>query len=212
MFHRPRQDGHPAVTLQIGHGEALAVATGIPVVSDFRARDVIVGGEGAPLVPLADLLLFGDADEERACWNLGSIANVTVLPRTGPVNARRAVLAFDTGPANALMDLWAQRCGIGDHDSDGAFAAQGKVDQALLQRMLADPWFALPPPKSSGREDFNDAWLTPLLGDQSRAPVDVMATLLALTTESVAQALEQHQPETRRVLICGGGSWDSART
>ena len=196
--HRPRAE--TAFTWQIGDPTRIVELTGITTVADFRRRDVAAGGQGAPLVPAFHASVFADPDEDRAVLNLGGIANFTLLPHGG------AVRGFDTGPANALMDLWAQRCGIGDHDSDGAFAAQGKVDQALLRRMLADPWFALPPPKSSGREDFNDAWLTPLLGDQSRAPADVMATLLALTTESVAQALEQHQPETRRVLICGGGS------
>jgi len=196
--HRPRSD--LAFTWQIGDPSRIVEHTGVTTVADFRRRDMAAGGQGAPLVPAFHADLFGNDEEDRAILNLGGIANLSLLRNDG------SVLGFDTGPANALMDLWAQRCGIGEQDLGGEFAAQGSCDRGLLQRMLSDPWFALPPPKSSGREDFNAAWLDPFLAESQRQPADVMATLLALTVETVATALERHLPCCERLLVCGGGS------
>jgi anhydro-N-acetylmuramic acid kinase len=195
----PAFDGRHPFTLQIGDGHRIAERTGITTVADFRRRDVAAGGHGAPLLPALHAALLHDPGEARAVLNLGGIANLTLLPGEGPVRG------FDTGPANALLDAWCARHTGADFDADGAFAAAGKVDPALLERLLAEPWFALPPPKSTGREHFHRAWLEARLGDSPRRPQDVQATLLALTARTVADALRATQPDTRRVLVCGGG-------
>ncbi|MGN6513423.1 MAG: anhydro-N-acetylmuramic acid kinase, partial [Lysobacteraceae bacterium] len=122
----------------------------------------------------------------------------TLLPPAGPVRG------FDTGPANALLDAWCERHTGARFDAGGAFAASGHADAALLARLRAEPWFALPPPKSTGREQFHLDWLQPHL-DPALAPADVQATLLELTAATVADALRAQQPDTRRVLACGGG-------
>jgi anhydro-N-acetylmuramic acid kinase len=137
-------------------------------------------------------------DEDRADLNLGGISNISLLP------ARGNVRGFDTGPANGLMDAWCLRHTGLSYDAGGAFAAQGNVDATLLSRLLAEPWFAAPPPKSTGRDQFHLAWVeAALAGNES--PADVQATLLALTAHSVADALRATQPHTRRVIACGGG-------
>ena len=195
--HRP-QAQFP-FTLQIGDGNVIAERTGITTVTDFRRRDVAAGGHGAPLLPALHAALLSSADESRAVLNLGGIANLTLLPRNGDVRG------FDTGPANALMDAWCQRHTGAAYDADGAFAASGSIDEALLAALRAEPWFALPPPKSTGREQFHLAWLQSRLGDQAHRPQDVQATLLELTAASVADALLATQPDTSRVLACGGG-------
>ena len=185
-------------TWQLGDGNVIAERTGITTVADFRRRDVAAGGHGAPLLPALHAALLHDPGESRAVLNLGGIANLTLLPRDG------AVRGFDSGPANALLDAWCERHSGAAFDANGAFAASGNVEPALLARLLAEPWFAQPPPKSSGREQFHLDWLLPQLrGDE--APADVQATLLALTAASVADALEATQPATTRLLVCGGG-------
>ncbi|MGO4550807.1 anhydro-N-acetylmuramic acid kinase [Lysobacter sp. 2RAF19] len=194
--HRPAA-AHP-FTWQIGDGNVIAERTGIDTVADFRRRDLAAGGQGAPLVPAFHAALLHDANEARAVLNLGGIANFTLLPAKGEVRG------FDTGPANALMDAWCEQHHGTPFDAHGAFAASGRVDDALLQRLLAEPWFTLPPPKSSGREHFHLDWVrTQLRGGE--APEDVQATLLELTARTVADALRAYQPDTRRVLVCGGG-------
>ncbi|GAB3344504.1 anhydro-N-acetylmuramic acid kinase [Lysobacter tyrosinilyticus] len=199
--HRPAGaafDGRHPFTLQLGDAHVIAERTGIATVADFRRRDVAAGGHGAPLLPALHNALLHSPDEDRAVLNLGGIANFTLLPRRGEVRG------FDTGPANALMDAWCARHTGQAFDADGAFAAQGLCDDALLHRLLAEPWFALPPPKSTGREVFHLDWVQARLQGQETAP-DVQATLLELTAVSIADALRAHQPETRRVLVCGGG-------
>ena len=198
--HRPHAD--PPFTWQIGDGNVIAERSGIDTVADFRRRDVAAGGHGAPLMPAFHAALLGSADEERAVLNLGGIGNFTLLPRSGD---GIAVRGFDTGPANALMDAWCERHTGAAFDAGGAFAAGGQADEALLARLLEEPWFALPPPKSTGREQFHLAWLEARLGDRAISPADVQATLLELTAATVADALRANQPGTRRVLVCGGG-------
>ncbi|MBN7136375.1 anhydro-N-acetylmuramic acid kinase [Lysobacter enzymogenes] len=199
--HRPGGagfDGRHPFTWQIGDGAVIAERSGIATVADFRRRDVAAGGHGAPLMPAFHAALLGSAEEDRAALNLGGIANFTLLP------ARGEVRGFDTGPANCLMDAWALRHLGQAFDADGAFAAQGRVDAALLARLLDEPWFALAPPKSTGREQFHLDWVDARLGGGER-PQDVQATLLELSAVTIAQALRAQQPATRRVLACGGG-------
>ncbi|MBH1433312.1 anhydro-N-acetylmuramic acid kinase [Stenotrophomonas maltophilia] len=195
--HRPLAD--PAFTVQLGDGNRIAELTGITTVSDFRRRDVAAGGHGAPLMPAFHLGMLGTADEDRAVLNLGGIANLTLIPREG------AVRGFDTGPANALMDAWCQRHTGRTFDADGAYAASGAMDEALLAGWRSDPWFALPPPKSTGREQFHLAWAEAHMAEGQYAAADVQATLLELTVETVVEALLAQQPQTRRLLVCGGG-------
>lgn len=195
--HRPQ--GDPPFTWQLGDGNVIAERCGIATVADFRRRDVAAGGQGAPLMPAFHAALLGSSNEDRAALNLGGIANFTLLPAAGDVRG------FDTGPANALLDAWCERHTGRPYDADGAFAASGQVNPTLLARLLADPWFALPPPKSTGREHFHLDWLQARMEDTSLAPADVQATLLDLTARTIADALHMSQPDTRRVLACGGG-------
>lgn len=195
--HRPHAE--PPFTWQLGDGNVVAERSGITTVADFRRRDVAAGGHGAPLMPAFHAALLGSPHEDRAVLNLGGIGNFTLLPVAGDVRG------FDTGPANALMDGWCERHTGQAYDASGAFAASGQIDAALLARLLAEPWFALPPPKSTGREQFHLDWLEARLGSTPLAPADVQATLLELTARTVADALQMTQPTTRRVLVCGGG-------
>lgn len=203
---RHRPGARVPFTMQIGDGNVIAERTGIVTVADFRRRDVAAGGHGAPLLPALHAALLQSPDEARAVLNLGGIANLTLLPATANADAVRG---FDTGPANALLDAWCARHTGAAFDADGAFAASGRVDQDLLTALLDEPWFALPPPKSTGREQFHLAWLRVRLGDAQRAPQDVQATLLELTAASVAAALRSTQPDTARLLVCGGGVHNS---
>ncbi|WP_312647114.1 anhydro-N-acetylmuramic acid kinase [Stenotrophomonas sp.] len=195
--HRPLAD--PAFTVQLGDGNRIAELTGITTVCDFRRRDVAAGGQGAPLMPAFHLGMLGAADEDRAVLNLGGIANLTLIPREG------AVRGFDTGPANALMDAWCQRHTGRTFDADGAYAASGAVDEGLLAGWRSEPWFDLPPLKSTGREQFHLAWAEAHMGEGEYSAADVQATLLELTALTVADALLAQQPQTRRLLVCGGG-------
>jgi anhydro-N-acetylmuramic acid kinase len=197
LRHRPW--GPYPFTLQLGDPSTLAERTSITVVADLRRRDIAAGGHGAPLLPGLHAALLRALDEDRAVLNLGGIANLTLLPREGEVRG------FDTGPANALLDAWYQRQTGGACDAGGAYAASGKVDQGLLDRLLGDPWFALPPPKSTGREQFHLAWVQSRLEGAGCRPQDLQATLLELSAATIANALRATQPATRRLLACGGG-------
>jgi len=197
VWHAPAAE--PPVTCQLGDPSRLAEATGITVVADFRQRDMAAGGEAAPLAPLFHAALFA-APEPRAVLNLGGIANLTLLGAGGTLEG-----GFDCGPANTLLDAWARRHLGTAMDEDGRWAASGRVDKALLARLLADPYFQRPPPRSTGPEHFNLAWLEPALaGDE--APADVQATLAELTARSVADAVSVAAPAAQAVLVCGGGA------
>ncbi|MEO6263762.1 MAG: anhydro-N-acetylmuramic acid kinase [Luteimonas sp.] len=201
---RHRPEARFPFTWQLGDGNVIAERTGINTVADFRRRDVAAGGHGAPLLPALHAALLRSPDETRAVLNLGGIANLTLLPPALGQDAG-GVRGFDTGPANALLDAWCERHSGQPFDAGGAFAASGTVDDALLAALLAEPWFALPPPKSTGREQFHLDWLQPRLGDVQRRPQDVQATLLELSAASIGDALRATQPDTRRLLACGGG-------
>ena len=196
---------HPAGraphTLQLGNAALVAQHTGAIVVGDFRSADVAVGGQGAPLAPAFHRAMFYHENQNRAIVNLGGIANITYLPRDG------AVVGFDTGPANTLMDDWCRLHFGMPFDRDGVLAAGGKVQAELLQLLLADEYFARRPPKSTGREYFNRAWLAAKLAkaDAPLAPRDVLATLAALTADSIAAQLTALTPDADAVYFCGGG-------
>ncbi|MEJ1353786.1 MAG: anhydro-N-acetylmuramic acid kinase [Candidatus Sedimenticola sp. (ex Thyasira tokunagai)] len=198
---RHRPDIKYPFTLQIGDPNRVAEKTGITVVADFRRRDIAAGGQGAPLVPAFHADLLSNPGEQRAILNIGGIANLTLLP-----GKKELVCGFDTGPGNTLMDSWARRHLQRARDNDGEWAASGTVVQALLETMLADPYFEHSPPKSTGPEYFSVAWIDNVLQDYSdKSAADIQATLTALTAESVCRALKTALPECRRVIICGGG-------
>jgi anhydro-N-acetylmuramic acid kinase len=192
--HRPEL----GYTVQLDNGALLAERTGIDVVCDFRRRDVAAGGQGAPLVPGFHAEVFSRANETRAVLNLGGIANLTLLGDS-------AVTGFDCGPANVLLDGWASRHLQQPFDDDGRWAASGRVLDTLLASLLIEPFFSLPPPKSTGRDLFHLSWLERHLQGHE-APVDVQATLAELTARSVADTLRRHAPRTQRLLVCGGGA------
>ncbi len=196
--HRP-DPPHP-FTLQIADPNIIAARSGLPTVADFRRRDVALGGQGAPLVPAFHRAVFADRSEPRVVVNIGGIANITLLPA-----ADGKVSGFDTGPGNVLMDLWSDRHLHKPHDDNGDFAASGRVDKPLLQALLADEYFQRAVPKSTGPEHFNADWLTGKLSDRKLAAADVMATLCELTAHSIGDAVKRHAPETKRLLLCGGG-------
>jgi anhydro-N-acetylmuramic acid kinase len=191
VCHRPAE----GLTLQLAEPAAIAERTGVPVVADFRSADVAAGGQGGPVVPFADWHLLANEKETRACLNLGAIASVTVLPAGGGLGD---LVAFDVGPANLLIDA----CG-GDHG--GAAALLGKVHQGLLDELLAHPYFARKPPKSCAHDEFA-ASLENLLSNCELPRADLMATLVALTAESVERALSPHR--INRLLISGGGVYN----
>ena len=195
---RHRPEGTAPYSLQIGNAALIAVRTGIATVTDFRSSDIAAGGQGAPLVPAFHQAVFGTTGRRPAVLNLGGMANVSLLGAD--------VSGWDVGPGNVLLDLWALRHLGQPFDTDGRFAGTGTVDAGLLATLLTHPFMARPPPKSTGREDFNPRWLDGLLaGFSNLRPADVQATLAEFTAAGVAQALAS-QPEVEVLLVCGGGA------
>lgn len=194
--HRPEL----GFTMQIGNPALLAELTGITVVADFRSRDIAAGGQGAPLVPAFHKALFAHQHLNRAIINIGGIANITHLASTG------GVFGFDSGPGNMLLDAWIKQHLNLDYDANGIWASSGKVIEPLLSSMLAEPYFALPPPKSTGRDLFNATWLNTYLPNKNYQPNDVAHTLVALTARSIHHALMQHCSDVDEVYLCGGGA------
>ncbi len=189
-------------TAQIGDPNRVAALTGITTVADFRRKDIAYGGQAAPLAPAFHRFLFRSAEEDRVVVNIGGIANVTALP----ADSAAPVLGFDTGPGNTLLDYWSEHHGNARYDDAGNWARSGKIDYELLERMLADePYFRQQPPKSTGTEYFNPAWLQRFLSDQ-RDPADVQATLVELTSRSIAEAVRTLESKPRHGYICGGGA------
>ncbi|MBP6094960.1 MAG: anhydro-N-acetylmuramic acid kinase [Methyloversatilis sp.] len=195
--HMPEQ----GYTVQLNAPALLAELTGIRVVADFRSRDVAAGGQGAPLVPAFHAAMFADATHIRAVLNLGGMSNVTLLEPGQPVRG------FDCGPANVLMDGWIERILGEKYDKDGTWAASGVVDKQMLTRMMAHPFFALRPPKSCGREQFNLAWVMTQLSPDV-PPENVQATLAELTAQSVAHALKAAGCRPDELAVCGGGAFN----
>jgi len=196
IWHEP-----PIVTLQLGEPARLAESFGVRVVSGFRGRDLAAGGEGAPLVPLADVLLFGAEQHPRILLNIGGMANLTYVARRA---TEEGSFAFDTGPGVALIDAIARLTDPSlPYDKDGGLASRGRADEALLAELLADDFFAQPPPKSTGRERFGSAFAAELYG--RLAPPDAAATAVELTVRSIAGALERWTPPGVEVVAAGGG-------
>ena len=207
--HRPEL----GFTLQIGNAALLAELTSISVIADFRSRDIAAGGQGAPLVPAFHQAMFASNTKNRAIINIGGIANITYLPTNGKDLNSAKVLGFDSGPGNMLLDSWAKLKTGKDYDANGEWAATGVVLDSLLFNMLAEPYFAMPPPKSTGRDLFNDDWFNYVWSKQHQLyphlqPQDVARTLVALTVRSIADALNKcgHVDE---VYCCGGGAHNS---
>lgn len=199
LWHRPYATR--PFTLQLGDPNRIAELTGCTVVADFRRRDIAAGGQGAPLMSAFHQAVFADTGEDRAVLNLGGIANLTLLP----TEAAKPIIGFDTGPASGLLDAWAQRHLGRQFDEGGRFAAQGQCHQDLLASLLQDPYFALPAPKSTGREVLNLTWLYQRASIGGLEPADVQATLVQLTAHAVADALRREMPGVQRVYACGGG-------
>ena len=204
--HCPNISPELGFTLQIGNAALLAELTGITVVADFRSRDIAAGGQGAPLVPAFHQAMFSSSAKNRAIINIGGIANITYLAKNGQI------LGFDSGPGNMLLDSWVKLKIGKDYDANGAWAATGVVIDSLLFNMLAEPYFALPPPKSTGRDLFNDAWFNDRLKQHQLNPLlqpqDVARTLVALTARSIADAVNKCG-DVDEVYLCGGGAHNS---
>jgi len=198
--HRPGEFDGTGYTLQLNNPALLAELSGITVVADFRSRDVAAGGQGAPLVPAFHQAAFGRPGETVGVLNIGGIANLSVL-------RDEAVLGFDCGPGNALLDAWCCQHTGQPYDHEGRWAASGQVQPDLLQTLLAEPYFRLAPPKSTGRDLFNPDWLAAKL-DRCRqlAPADVQATLTELTAQSCAAEVQRHAAGCARLIVCGGGA------
>lgn len=196
---RHRPDGRPPFTWQLGNPWIIAEHGCMDVVADFRRADMAAGGQGAPLMPAFHAAMLGTSENTRAVLNLGGIANLTVLSEDGGVRG------FDTGPANALMDAWCLQHTGQTFDRDGSFAAQGHVDAELLSDLLTDPYFAVAPPKSTGREHFHLDWLRGHPRVATLQAADIQATLRALTVNSVADAVHRDATPAREILVCGGG-------
>ncbi|MDM0032619.1 anhydro-N-acetylmuramic acid kinase [Variovorax sp. J22P271] len=199
--HRPGEFDEVGYTLQINNPSLLAELTGIRVVADFRSRDLAAGGQGAPLVPGFHRALFARPDQAVAVLNIGGIANLSLLPA-----GAGTVLGFDCGPGNALIDHWCQTHIGQPYDAGGQWAASGRVLPELLARLLAEPYFAKQPPKSTGRDLFHPNWLASHLGTSEAKPSDVQATLTELTASSCAAHLLRHGADSRTLIVCGGGA------
>ena len=227
--HRPQEFG-TGYTLQLNNPALLAELSGIDVVADFRSRDVAAGGQGAPLVPAFHQAVFGRTDEAVAVLNIGGISNITILnPASvnaspgaqGVLDVLGEVTGFDCGPGNALMDHWCQKHTGQAFDAGGSWAASGRVNERLLRILLDEPYFAKPPPKSTGRDLFNVPWLMAKLAaveaeappeparpmDRLR-PVDVQATLTELTASACASCVLSYGKQSNSLIVCGGGAFN----
>ncbi len=197
----------PPATLQLGDPAVIAERTGVTTVGHFRQRDIAAGGQGAPLAPAFHAAMLRSTDENRVVLNLGGIANITALPS----DPGRDCTGFDTGPANCLMDAWIRRHQGKTYDEFGAWAASASPDSALLQRLLEEPYFARPAPKSTGTQYFDLAWLEAHLGGlEGLDDAVVQATLLALTATTVVDAIKRYASDTQQLFVCGGGVHNEA--
>ncbi|MFH1709101.1 MAG: anhydro-N-acetylmuramic acid kinase [Planctomycetota bacterium] len=209
IHHLPPRKGGSGATLQIGEPSVIAERTGITTVADFRPRDMAAGGQGAPLVPFADLFLFGAGKRSRVLLNIGGIANITWLPAGGRASG---IIAFDTGPGNMIIDrlAWHASAGRRDYDRDGKLAAQGTVDGRLLAGLMRHAFLKRRPPKSTGREEFGVQFADRLWLRARKArmrPADLLATATAFTALSIAGACTRFLPgPVDELVLCGGGA------
>ncbi|MCM5682092.1 anhydro-N-acetylmuramic acid kinase [Schlegelella sp. S2-27] len=201
--HQPHEYDGIGYTLQLLQPALLAELTGLAVAADFRSRDIAAGGHGAPLAPGFHRALFATPGQDVAVLNVGGIANLTLLRPGQPT------LGFDCGPGNALMDLWCAHHLGQLYDDGGRWAASGRAVDALLHSLMAEPWLSLPPPKSTGRDLFNEPWLQRHLGRIPAQPADVQATLCEFTAASAAAHCREHAPDTRELVVCGGGAFNA---
>lgn len=186
-------------TIQLVNAALLAELTAVTVVADFRSRDIAAGGQGAPLVPAFHQAIFMRPECNRVILNIGGISNITRLEPT------KAVIGFDCGPGNLLMDAWCLRHTGRSYDQGGEWASSGEMIPILLEKLLAHPFFSVPAPKSTGRDLFNMTWLDQyLIGDEK--PEDVQATLLQLTVQTIADSILDHCPNAEEIYVCGGGA------
>jgi anhydro-N-acetylmuramic acid kinase len=196
-------------TRQTNNPALLAELTGIDVIADFRSRDIAAGGQGAPLVPAFHHAIFAAENESRVVANIGGIGNISVLEGGNSAQDAR-ITGFDTGPGNVLMDAWVAQHLNREYDADGAWAASGTVMPKLLDALLDDPFFALPPPKSTGRDLFHPAWLEAKLAlFPNLKAADVQATLAALTAVTLADAIAKYAMDAKAIYVCGGGAYNS---
>lgn len=199
--HRPQEFDGTGYTLQLCQPALLAELTGIDVVADFRTRDVAAGGQGAPLAPFFHQSLFARPGECVGVLNIGGISNLTLLRPDGTMRG------FDCGPGNALMDGWCALHTGQPYDSEGAWAAGGRLLPGLLDALMAEPYFGKAPPKSTGRDLFSPTWLEARLQAFAAAePADVQATLTELTARACSDDVLRHEPDLRRLIVCGGGA------
>ena len=201
LWHDP--EGEYAFTMQLGDPNILATKTGIEVVADFRRKDVALGGQGAPFAPAFHEFIFSNINKPTAVLNIGGMANITVLAKKN--NDR--LIGYDTGCGNVLLDAWIAKHKNLSYDKDGAWARSGKVDDALLDTMMKDPYFSASYPKSTGREKFNMAWLEGVIdnvGMRPTRPTDVQRTLVELTALSISNEVLKFNRDI--VLLCGGGA------
>ena len=198
--HRPGSFDGTGYTIQLNNPALLAELCGIDVIADFRSRDVVAGGQGAPLAPGFHRAWFGRAGRITAVLNIGGISNLSVL-------SDATTLGFDCGPGNALMDDWCQRHLGTPYDDGGRWAASGRTIDTLLNALLAEPYLLLPPPKSTGRDLFNPQWLAPFL-PAGAAPADVQATLAEFTSRCIAADVRRHAEGADRLVVCGGGAYN----
>lgn len=212
IYHLPPSSGVKVPsTLQIGESAVIAQMTGIPVIADFRVADVAAGGEGAPLVPYVDFLLFRDEEKTRALQNIGGISNVTVLPANATIND---ILAFDTGPGNMLIDAAVNLLTSGEHDFDldGSLAAKGKSDEKLLSDLMSHPFISASPPKTTGREDFGIYFAKKIISKaklQRVKDLDILATLTEFTAKSIYENYKKfvfQKHDISEVILSGGGT------
>jgi anhydro-N-acetylmuramic acid kinase len=210
VFHQPAQGDTLGYSQQIGRGAVIAQATGITTIDDFRTADIEAGGQGAPLVPKTDAYLLGDAQQHLCIQNIGGIGNCTYLPPHADADWEDQVLGWDTGPGNSLIDLAviALTNGQKTYDANGDWAAQGQVDQTLVEQWLQQEYFQVPPPKSTGRELFGREYLAACRRDAAYlSDVDFLATITDLTAASIADSYRRFLPRLPdRVLLCGGGA------
>ena len=200
IYHEPNTD--LPFSLQIGDPNIIAEKTGITTIADFRRRDIAAGGQGAPLVPAFHQAVFSHETEHRCVVNIGGIANITILP---PVSQSTAVIGFDTGMGNVLMDQWIQKHQSLNYDQQGNWAKSGEINYELVECLKKDPYFQADPAKSTGKEYFSLPWIYQNINVTNYRAEDIQASLCYLTATTITDAIKKYAPATERVLICGGG-------